>query len=74
MTTSLLSAAFAHHIWTTERLIDECAALTPEQLTTSGPGTYGSIIDTLRHLAAPTADTCPSSAASRPRRPTRKRK
>jgi uncharacterized damage-inducible protein DinB len=50
MTTSLLSAAFAHHIWTTERLIDECAALTPEQLTTSGPGTYGSIIDTLRHL------------------------
>jgi hypothetical protein len=30
MTTALLSDAFAHHIWATERLIDECAALTPE--------------------------------------------
>ncbi|MEO6043721.1 MAG: hypothetical protein ABIQ47_07350 [Tepidiformaceae bacterium] len=27
MTTSLLSDAFAHHIWATERLIDECAEL-----------------------------------------------
>lgn len=50
MTSSLLSDAFAHHIWATERLIDECAALTPEQLKTPAPGTYGSIIDTLRHL------------------------
>ncbi len=50
MTTSLLGDAFAHHIWATERLIDECAALTPEQLTTPAHGTYGSVIDTLRHL------------------------
>ncbi len=50
MTTSLLSDAFAHHIWATERLIDACAALTPGQLQTPAPGTYGSIIDTLRHL------------------------
>ena len=50
MTTSLLSDAFAHHIWATERVIDECAALTPEQLKTPAPETYGSIIDTLRHL------------------------
>ena len=50
MTTSLLSDAFAHHIWATERLIDECAVLTPEQLKTPAPGAYGSIIGTLRHL------------------------
>jgi uncharacterized damage-inducible protein DinB len=50
MTTSLLADAFAHHVWASERLIDECAALTPEQLTTPIPGTYGSIIETLRHL------------------------
>jgi len=50
MTTSLLSDAFAHHFWATERLIDACAALTPEQLKTPAPGAYGSIIDTLRHL------------------------
>lgn len=50
MTASLLSDAFAHHVWATERLIDECAALTPEQLKAPAPGTYGSIIDTLRHL------------------------
>jgi uncharacterized damage-inducible protein DinB len=50
MTASVLKDAFAHHIWASERLIDECAALTPEQLSTPIPGTYGSIIDTLRHL------------------------
>ena len=50
MTTSLLGDTFAHHIWATERLIDACAALPPEQLKTPAPGTYGSIIDTYRHL------------------------
>lgn len=50
MTTPLLGDAFAHHIWATERLIDECAALSPAQLATSAPGTFGPIIDTLRHL------------------------
>jgi uncharacterized damage-inducible protein DinB len=50
MAASVLNDAFAHHIWASERLIDECTALTPEQLRTPVPGTYGSIIDTLRHL------------------------
>jgi uncharacterized damage-inducible protein DinB len=50
MPTSLLIDAFAHHNWATQRVIDACAALTPEQLATPAPGTYGSIIDTLRHL------------------------
>ncbi len=51
MTTSVLGDAFAHHAWATERLIDACTALTPEQLTSPAPGTYGSIMDTFRHLA-----------------------
>ena len=32
MTTSLLDDAMAHHIWATQRLIDACTDLTPEQL------------------------------------------
>ena len=54
MSTSLLGDAFGHHVWATERLIDECASLTPEQLKAPAAGTCGSIIDTLRHLV--TAD------------------
>ena len=50
MTNSVLGDAFAHHLWATERLIEACAVLTPAQLKTPVPGTYGSIIDTLRHL------------------------
>src|SRR5262249_43674724 len=45
-----LKDAFAHHNWATLRLIDVCLTLSPEQLETSVPGTYGSIIDTMRHL------------------------
>jgi uncharacterized damage-inducible protein DinB len=52
MTASLLGDAFAHHVWATLRLMDACAALTPEQLTKPAAGTYGSIIGTLRHLVS----------------------
>jgi uncharacterized damage-inducible protein DinB len=45
-----LRDAFDHHAWATIRLIDACAALTAEQLEATVPGTYGSIIETLRHL------------------------
>ena len=45
-----MADAFEHHAWATQRLIDLCLELTPEQLETSVPGTYGSIIDTMRHL------------------------
>jgi uncharacterized damage-inducible protein DinB len=50
MSTPLLSDAFAHHVWATVQLIDSCLALSPEQLRTAVPGTYGSIIKTMRHL------------------------
>jgi uncharacterized damage-inducible protein DinB len=51
MSRSLLEDAFAHHVWSTLRLVDACLALSPEQLGTPVPGTYGSIIETVRHLA-----------------------
>lgn len=50
MTSTLLDDAMAHHVWATELLIDACRSLTPEQLATPAPGTYGSILDTFRHL------------------------
>jgi uncharacterized damage-inducible protein DinB len=50
MSRPLLHDAFAHHVWASLRMIDSCLALSPEQLGTSAPGTYGSILDTVRHL------------------------
>jgi uncharacterized damage-inducible protein DinB len=52
MTSSDLSDAFGHHVWATLQLFDVCQALGPEQLETAVPGTYGSILDTMRHLVA----------------------
>ena len=49
MNGSMLADAFGHHTWATLQIIDACAGLTDEQLATTVPGTYGSIIDTLRH-------------------------
>ena len=51
----LLQDAFGHHVWASVVVLDTCATLTPEQLATNVPGTYGSIIDTVRHLVG--ADT-----------------
>ena len=50
MSGSLLRDAFAHHVWATLRLVDVCLALGPEQLETTVPGIYGSILETQRHL------------------------
>jgi uncharacterized damage-inducible protein DinB len=50
MSRPLLGDAYAHHVWATLRLIDACLALSPEQLGTAVPGTYGSILETVRHL------------------------
>src|SRR6187397_1288388 len=49
MSRPLMEDAFAHHVWATLRLVDACVALSPERLETTVPGTYGSILDTLRH-------------------------
>src|SRR4249919_3187183 len=50
MSRSILADAFDHHVWATLRVIDACLALTDEELATTVPGTYGSILDTMRHL------------------------
>jgi uncharacterized damage-inducible protein DinB len=46
----MLEDAFAHHVWSTLRVIDACLPLSAEQLETAVPGTYGSILDTARHI------------------------
>ncbi len=50
MSNALLRDAFAHNVWATLRILHACLALNPEQLKTAVPGTYGSILDTARHL------------------------
>ena len=51
--------ACAGHVWATLRLVDACLALSPQQLETTVPGTYGSILDTLRHCIGSDAwDLC----------------
>jgi uncharacterized damage-inducible protein DinB len=49
MNGSLLKDAFGHHVWATVTLVDACLELGPPQLETAVPGTYGSILDTMRH-------------------------
>jgi uncharacterized damage-inducible protein DinB len=50
MSSSLLEAAFAHHVWATLRVIDACLDLSEEELETNVPGTRGPILETVRHL------------------------
>lgn len=50
MTRSILADAFDHHVWATIRLLDVLAPLTDDQLATTVPGLYGSILETARHL------------------------
>ena len=52
MAGSLMRDAFAHHTWATKRLVEACRELTPEKLTTEVRGTYGSVLETLRHIVA----------------------
>ena len=47
---ALLRRFIGHHLWATERLLERCRALSPEQLALSAPGTYGAIGATLEHL------------------------
>jgi len=56
MRRSLLEDAFEHHVWATVRLIETCLALSPERLETEVPGTYGSILETMRHFVG--GDSC----------------
>jgi hypothetical protein len=50
MSSSLLEAAFAHHVWATLRVIDACLDLSTEEVKTSILGTRGPMLETLRHV------------------------
>jgi uncharacterized damage-inducible protein DinB len=50
MSPRILADAFRHHVWATVRVLDACAALDDARLATTVPGTYGSILETLRHI------------------------
>jgi uncharacterized damage-inducible protein DinB len=50
MSSSLLEAAFAHHVWATSRVIDACLDLSVEELETSVLGTRGPMLETLSHV------------------------
>ncbi len=45
-----MTDAVDHHVWATLRLLDALDRLDDQQLATTVPGTYGSILDTVRHL------------------------
>lgn|GEM_PF-418353 len=46
-----LTTLFHHNRWANLRLLERCAALTGDQLDATLVGTYGSIRDTLQHIA-----------------------
>lgn len=50
MAKTLLDDAFAHHVWATLQVMDVCGRLDQAQLESTSPGTYGTILDTLRHI------------------------
>jgi uncharacterized damage-inducible protein DinB len=56
MRPTFIEDSFGHHVWATLRLIDACQPLTDEQLARKLPGTYGSILDTMRHLVSADSD------------------
>ena len=57
MTARCSTTAMAHHIWATERLIDFCEVLTPEQLARRRPGPTARSSRRSRTWSAPTAGT-----------------
>jgi len=49
--TDTLTTLFHHNRWANLRLLEQCAALTDDQLDATLVGAYGSIRDTLQHIA-----------------------
>ncbi len=46
---TLLSLA-RHNTWANDRVFDACTAVPPGQLSDAAKGTYGSVVETLKHL------------------------
>jgi uncharacterized damage-inducible protein DinB len=47
----ILADLFRHNLWANLVLIDCCQSVPPQVVETSVPGTYGTIVDTLKHIA-----------------------
>ena len=56
MSDSIIRDALRHHVWATLQILDACAGLDEAQLGATVPGTYGSILDTARHLVGADAN------------------
>ena len=54
--TSVLSKLFHHNTWANLKLLDFCEGLSDEQLDATATGCYGSIRDTLLHIAGGEVD------------------
>src|SRR5216683_7994975 len=52
MPNPFLHRQMQHDNWATEKLIERCRKLTPEQLELTTPGTYGTIRATLQHIVS----------------------
>jgi uncharacterized damage-inducible protein DinB len=65
-----LTELFKHNLWANLRLLDACEKLTGEQLDATFSGTYGSIRDTLVHMAGG-EELYVNMLLSRPRPPRR---
>ena len=63
---SLMGDAFAHHVWASLGVIDACLTLSPEQLDAIVPGTYGSILSTVRHFVGGDAFYLSAMTGDRP--------
>ena len=48
--TDILTVLFSHNLWANQRLFEQCAELTNEQMDATISGTYGSIHGTLQHI------------------------
>ena len=66
MSRTLLEDAFEHHVWATLRLIDTCLTLSPSELERAVPGTYGTILDTQRHVVGSSQRSASRSRGSTP--------
>jgi uncharacterized damage-inducible protein DinB len=46
-----ITMLYAHNHWANLRLVDVCAALSAAEIETTSPGAYGTIQETLQHIA-----------------------
>jgi len=50
MKTDTLTTLYSHHLWANLALLEACAKLTPDQLASRIPGSFGTIYETLEHI------------------------